>query len=229
MKSILNDSPYQELNGYHDEVDRIFATINMTNKKVLDVGCGFGWSIIKVLKKGAKHVSGIDVDLDVLDIARKVKNKKASFKQGSAIDIPYKNQSFDIVVSWEVLEHVPVGTEFKMFSEVSRVLKKGGVFLLSTQHNHFFSTLLDPAWWLIGHRHYSTQAVKEFALKNGFKVNKLYVKGSYFSVLGVLNMYIAKWIFKREKFFKSFFERKLREEFAQKNGFYDLFLVCVKK
>ncbi len=58
-----------------------------------------------------------------------------------------------------------------MFSEAYRVLKKGGVFYLSTPYDNFFAKIFDPAWYF-GHRHYSLNRLKNFAELNGFIIDK---------------------------------------------------------
>ena len=74
------------------------------------------------------------------------------------------------MTSWEVLEHIPKDTEKKMFNEVNRVLKPGGIFYISTPYNNVISNIFDPAWWLIGHRHYSLEKVKKYAQDAGFEI-----------------------------------------------------------
>lgn len=55
---------------------------------------------------------------------------------------------------WEVIEHIPPNTETHALRELFRVLKNGGSFLLSAPNDHLISKLLDPAYFLRGHRHY---------------------------------------------------------------------------
>ena len=71
---------------------------------------------------------------------------------------------------------IPKQTENKMFSEAYRVLKPGGHFYLSTPYRHFLSNLFDPAYWLIGHRHYSKEQIEHFAQQANFSINNLTIR-----------------------------------------------------
>ncbi len=55
-----------------------------------------------------------------------------SFLVAGAGDLPFPDGSFDTVVMWEVLEHIPPGTEPQAFAEIARVLRPGGRLHLST-------------------------------------------------------------------------------------------------
>lgn len=79
------------------------------------------------------------------------------------MELPFENESFDTVVCWEVIEHLPENSEHALFVEVNRVLKVGGAFSLSTPHDSLVSKLLDPAWWLMSHRHYSKGSLLGYA------------------------------------------------------------------
>ncbi|VVB75908.1 Ubiquinone biosynthesis O-methyltransferase [Candidatus Tiddalikarchaeum anstoanum] len=103
---------------------------NVKRKRILDLGCGTGIYAKILAKKGAK-VEGIDISEKEIDIAR-IENPKISFQVGSVEVLPYKNNSFDIVLSALVLEYLKNWT--KVLSEVRRVLVKGGYFIFSL-HN----------------------------------------------------------------------------------------------
>lgn len=47
-------------------------------------------------------------------------------------------------------------------------------------------------------------------------------------MLGILNMYIAKWVFRRESFFKEFFDRKMDKEYERDGGLNTLFVKGIK-
>jgi len=104
------------------------------NKKVLDVGCGTGRISIKLLKKGAK-VFGIDVSNKMLQKARDKTKKyrdRCEFKIASLYKIPYKKQDFDFVICSLVLSHIK--NLDKAISEMSRVLKRNGIMIISDLH-----------------------------------------------------------------------------------------------
>ena len=198
---------------------------DISGKNILNIGCGFGWCELNFLGRGAKQMTGTEISEEDLKTAREnVLDERVSFVVGSAIQLPFTSDSFDTVVSWEVIEHIPKKTENKMFAEVYRVLKPGGIFYLSTPHFSFFSNILDPAWWLVGHRHYSKQGLLSYARKNNFRMTEVRVKGKWWMLFSLVNMYVSKWIFRRRPFFGAFFARKEREEYLSNDGFGNIFV-----
>jgi SAM-dependent methyltransferase len=101
----------------------------LRGKKVLEVGTGAGY-IAHALSKHARSVDSVDIVDD-----RKI---KTGYKQKivSNESLPYKDEQFDIVITNHVLEHVP--DQEKHFSEMARVLKKGGIIYLASPNK----------WWL---------------------------------------------------------------------------------
>jgi len=228
MKVIRTESAFEELFGFQLFITKLINRNYLANKRILDIGCGFGWFENSAIKQKVKNIVGMDISEEELKIAGAVNNASVNFVVGSAISLPFKNNTFDTVVSWEVIEHIPKHTEPKMFSEVYRVLKPGGFFFCSTQHANFISTILDPAWWLIGHRHYRTETLISLIESSGLKVQQYYLKGGLFSIVYTLNLYISKWIFRRDAFLKTFLYKKLTEEFISGQGYADIILKCFK-
>ncbi len=110
-----------------------FVLNEVTGKEVLDIGCGEGYGV-KMLSADAKRIVGIDVSLDTIENAKK-KYPAANIafqliNQNENGRLPFTDKSFDIVVSFQVIEHVDNVDVY--LQEISRVLKKGGVFYLAT-------------------------------------------------------------------------------------------------
>ena len=198
--------------------------VDIAGKDTADIGCGFGSFVLHMLEQQAKSVTGLEITEKDISTARKyIDGDRATFHVGSAIDIPLESCSLDTIVSWEVLEHIPKGTENQMFSEISRVLRSGGVFYLSTPHKSFWSCVADPAWLLIGHRHYSKQQLLFYAEKAGLKVDKLEVRGRFWVLAASLNMYFSKWVLRRKPIFGKSFAKKDTREYL-KPGFVTIFM-----
>lgn len=95
---------------------------------VLDIGTGNG-EISKHIFKNHRPIDvGIDIDKSGLDNARATK-KYLKVLCADAEKMPFKNASFNTVVSNSTFEHIT--NDLKAVSEVGRVLKKGGLFFLS--------------------------------------------------------------------------------------------------
>ncbi len=101
------------------------------NKKVLEVGCGFGGGVISLWRNGAQAY-GVDIDEEAIKIAEMISKKEKvnrnMFCIGKAEDLPFGDETFDIVWNIQVLEHVQ--DPFKALSESIRVLKQEGIFFI---------------------------------------------------------------------------------------------------
>lgn len=225
MKNILNVKPSQRLNARLKFSVGLVNDKDVVDKKVLDIGCGYGWFELNVLKRGVKEITGMEIsDLDLETARKNIHDKRAKFVVAGAIKLPFPDNYFDTVVSWEVIEHIPKGTEPKMFHEVYRVLKKKGAFYLSTPYSSIPSVVLDPAFWLVGHRHYSKDKLTRLGTHEKFIIKEIQVLGKWWNISNILNMYISKWIFRRKPFLQDFFSKKEQMEYQQKNGFQGIFV-----
>ena len=202
---------------------------DVCGKKVLDIGCGCGWCEINFLKRGVGRITALDSSAQALQVARQnIKDDKVDFVLGDATNLPFGGELFDTVVCWEVIEHIPECWEDRIFSEINRVLVKGGKFYLSTPYNSFFSKVLDPAWWLVRHRHYSTEDLVKLGRFHGLKIFEVFVKGGWVSLAYILNMYISKWVFKSKPFFCNFFRPRSTAEYKRDKGFVTIFAKYIK-
>lgn len=99
-------------------------------KEVLDIACGEGYGS-SLLQRVAARVTGVDIDQDaVAHACRKYVQPNLAFRQGSCDAIPLPDASVDVVVSFETIEHH--NRHADMIREVRRVLRPGGVVMIST-------------------------------------------------------------------------------------------------
>jgi SAM-dependent methyltransferase len=96
--------------------------------------------------------------------------------EGSALDLPFEDKSFDAVCLFDVIEHLPRHTEPIAVREAHRVLRPGGILYFSTPHASFVHTLIDPAWY-VGHRHYRRETVTRLLSDSGFSLKRIFVAG----------------------------------------------------
>ncbi|NES76289.1 MULTISPECIES: bifunctional 2-polyprenyl-6-hydroxyphenol methylase/3-demethylubiquinol 3-O-methyltransferase UbiG [Okeania] len=110
--------------------------------KVLDVGCGGGFSCEFMAKRGA-IIYGIDSSAKCIEVAQKHSGENSldiNYKIGIAESLPYENNTFDVVICVDVLEHV---SDYRqVVSEIYRVLKPGGIFLYDTINRNFQSRFM---------------------------------------------------------------------------------------
>lgn len=229
MRNVLGEKPSEDLHGrLKFSVDYV-QDADIRNRSVLEIGCGFGWFSLAALNCGVKEIRGIEPsNKDIATAEQHVRDPRANFVVASALDLPFGDSSFDTIVCWEVLEHLPRNTEQQLFAEASRVLRRGGKFYLSTPYRSLPSTLLDPAYFLIAHRHYRHETVADLARSAGFTIEDLRVRGRWYEVLGWWNLYVSKWIFRRGPFLRRIMDLKLDKEYERDDGFALLFtrLTC---
>lgn len=112
---------------------------NDLSLKILDVGCGAGFAT-NVLVETYPDITGVDLAEDALKVADKFSPKKVNYICADARKLPFDNQSFDIVLSLDFLEHID--DPKTVISEISRVLKPKGLFFYHTFSQNFLSYLI---------------------------------------------------------------------------------------
>lgn len=125
---------------YDEHIYRyIFATSLTKNKVVLDVACGTGYGVSYMAEKGAREVIGVDISAIAANYARErfSKDNGASFICANAIKLPFVDNVFDVVVSFETIEHIRQYRKF--LEECRRVLKENGLLICSTPNRRIFS------------------------------------------------------------------------------------------
>ena len=81
------------------------ANLYVTDKVVLDIASGEGYGS-NLLSSSAKEVIGVDIDQEAVENAKqKYKKSNLNFKTGSADKIPVADNSIDVLVSFETIEH----------------------------------------------------------------------------------------------------------------------------
>lgn len=109
---------------------------DFAGKRVLDLGCGYGWHCIYALEHGARAVTGIDLSEKMLEVAReKTSGRQATYLRMAIEDMAFGEDSFDIVISSLAFHYV------KSFEEIAKktnaCLVKGGAFVFSVEHPVF--------------------------------------------------------------------------------------------
>lgn len=127
-------NPVQQLliNNFYQTLIKIIKPLKA--EAILDVGCGEGFSLNKLHENNiGKKLEGIDYSKEAISIGKKL-FPNLSLKQGSIYNLLYKDDTFDIVLGTEVLEHL--GNPKKALQEILRVSKK--YILVSVPNEPFF-------------------------------------------------------------------------------------------
>lgn len=172
---------------YGEHLARYQSVIPLVKgKKVLDVASGTGYGS-QLIAQYADVVDGLDYSEQAVKYAQEhFPAKNLTYAQGDAQAMPYDDKSFDVVVSLETIEHLPQPEKF--VSEVKRILKPDGVFVVSTPNDAEF---MDGNEF---HVHEFQFPELERLIAENFSHSQYYFQGTYF----------AAGIFKKESFTGSY-------------------------
>ncbi len=177
---------------YGEHLSRYLAVSKIVEgKNVLDVASGAGYGS-QMLAKEANSVEGLDYSKDAVVYARKnFPAKNLTYSIGDALNMPYDDNVFDVVVSLETIEHLPDPDKF--ISEVKRVLKPNGLLIVSTPNDDEF---MDGNEF---HIHEFQFTELDRLIKTNFSKYNYYYQGTYF----------AASLFKQDEFTKGFDEKQI--------------------
>ena len=143
--------------GGLDEIKRLLTGVDFQGKHVLDIGCGAGGITVSLVNEfGAGHVTGIDVEIPVVEAARHSVETaglldEIEIKLVSPGPFTFADESFDIVFSKDSIIHI--ADKEALAQQAYRVLKPGGWFVASD--------------WLISHDDEPSQAMKDYIRLEG--------------------------------------------------------------
>jgi ubiquinone/menaquinone biosynthesis C-methylase UbiE len=108
-----------------------FAGEFVKGQRVLDLGCGTGYGSYYLSQKGARFVLGTDINGEAVQYAgQHYHAANLAYLQHDALNLPLDRSTFDVVVSFEVIEHLQSAATY--LTEVSRVMTDTGWFIGST-------------------------------------------------------------------------------------------------
>ena len=172
MRNLLRETPkaYAQLHGRCRYCCEFVDPGDLRGRDVLDIGCGFGWFERFAALHAPHRLVGIEPVESDLAAARSVADEtRAEYLCAGAFQLPFPALSFDTVCIWDVIEHLPRGSETALFREIGRVLRSDGHLYLSTPCRSFPAVVFDPAYWLIGHRHYTIGRLAALAADGGLQ------------------------------------------------------------
>lgn len=109
---------------------------DFTGKRVLDLGCGYGWHCAYAVQKGAAAVLGIDLSKKMLETAKgRNAHERITYRRCAIEDFQAEEESFDVVLSSLALHYVE---DYEGVTErIYRMLSPGGNFVFSAEHPVF--------------------------------------------------------------------------------------------
>lgn len=123
------------------------------NSFVLDLGCGEGYGT-KFLSKFSKNVVGLDIDTKVISNAiNKYKSENCNFIKYNGRKLPFHDNVFDAVISFQVIEHIKNDKNF--LYEIHRVLKCGSELFITTPNRSYRLNPVQRPWNRYHIREYS--------------------------------------------------------------------------
>lgn len=154
---------------------------------LLDVGCGTGYLIDNLSREHAASYCGLDISENMLAVARAKQIPNAAFVQGRSDALPYPDEAFDVVTCIQSFHHYP--SPDKAMQEAWRVLKPGGLYLLSDTgvggvagwlDNHIFFKFMKSGDCHVENRH----GIAKRMQRNGFTaIRSKQLKGFIYTVL----------------------------------------------
>jgi SAM-dependent methyltransferase len=132
------------LKDHMSQYEHIVLHLRLSGKRVLDVACGVGLGSRLFADRGSATVIAVDISFEAIRYGREhYPYPEVRYCLGDASELPFPDQAFDAVISLETLEHVPRHQLF--LQEVYRMLKAGGVLVISTPNQTITSPKLVPS------------------------------------------------------------------------------------
>lgn len=156
-------------------------------KKALDVGCSEG-AFLDYLSDKQIDVQAIDIDNNAIEFCKE-RGYVSQVRYGNLLNIPYADETFDIVFLLDIVEHVQ--DDHKAISEVNRVLRPNGSAILIVPAYQWLWSANDLAYH--HQRRYSLNLVKKLVRSKDFKLTFLSFFNSLLFPIFVIFTMIAKF------------------------------------
>ncbi|KKQ27326.1 MAG: hypothetical protein A3H17_04220 [Candidatus Levybacteria bacterium RIFCSPLOWO2_12_FULL_37_14] len=157
-------------------------------ESILDAGCGEGFTINKLKENGiGKKIEGMEYSKEAISFGKKL-FPHLTIKQGSVYDLPYKDNSFDLIICTEVLEHLEY--PIRALKEMLRVSKKYLVISIPNEPLFMISNFLrgknlSSLGNDVGHiNHWNPLSFKKYLGKNGLMIKKVKLPFPWIIIMG---------------------------------------------
>ncbi|MCG3160684.1 MAG: Ubiquinone/menaquinone biosynthesis C-methyltransferase UbiE [Acidobacteria bacterium] len=161
------------------------------DRVILDAGCGTGGNLEWLARyAGGGRVAGIDLVSTALKFCRE--RNHGQLAQASATDLPFADESFDLVTSFDVLVQIPGhGADEQAMREMFRVLKPGGVAFVRGAAFEWMKSGHDRA--LDTQRRYSLGELREKLRRAGFEIlRETYANSLLFPIAAIRRLALKR-------------------------------------
>lgn len=150
-----------------------FAKRFVINKKLLEIGCGAGY--------GADYISNFASDFVAIDMSKinvsycqaEYPKDNLIFMTADATKLPFKDNHFDVAMSFQVIEHIEPKNVLDYLTEIKRVLRSGGIFICSTPNKKLRLLPFQKPWNPEHKKEYTSKEFKKLLI-NVFDVVEVY-------------------------------------------------------
>jgi len=150
---------------------------NDLGKKILDLGCGEG-VLLRELRSLGHNVVGMDYNFESEHVTR-----------GSILSTPYENNSFDVILCLDVIEHLHPADQPEAFKEIARILRPGGRLICSLPNLAHLASRF--TFFFLG-RPLRTASIDRHPGDRTYQEFKKLIKSSDFSILKTKALFLTE-------------------------------------
>ena len=180
----IEKKPPTALEAIHEILNRLKKKMNKKNISIFDHGCGSGMTVVYLAALGYTKVHGVNVNFEV-DYLNKILKEKFQIKQNNFFmtegkKVPFKDKSFDFIISAQVVEHLREDEIYLYYEEEGRVLKKNGYAYHEVPHK-YIPYESHSRLWIIHLFPYFMKPILYGLFMSIRERKNLFLKGSYYA------------------------------------------------
>ncbi|HEY4504490.1 MAG TPA: class I SAM-dependent methyltransferase [Candidatus Paceibacterota bacterium] len=164
-------------------VEKYFGKV--ANLNILDAGCGTGGLTEKLKRFGS--VVGVDTSEEAVAFSLK---RGVDARRASVENLPFNENTFDLVVSMDVIYHQKVGNDVKALKEFARVLRPGGILILKVPSYDWLRRSCDRQ--VHTKIRYTRRSLKNKLIDAGFSVNDIRYVNALLTLPAILTYFLEK-------------------------------------
>jgi len=144
---------------------------------ILDIGCNYGSLNYNLYKLGYRNIFGIEIDNKAISQGKIFYPEIAHnlYVQTSS-NIPFEDNTFDVVLMFDVIEHIP-SVEIFLKNQVHRVLKPKGTFIFQTPNKN-----INIPWEIINNKSFTKWKEYHCSLQTPISLKKMLVKSGFSNI-----------------------------------------------